>query len=79
MKALTAGRSSINLRAQPRLSRKEHIMQGKKSRNCRTRQNRTDVRLKKAKQGLAYCQREGVEGAAYYTALIARLEAKVAA
>lgn len=54
-------------------------MQGKKSRNCRTRQNRTDVRLKKAKQGLAYCQREGVEGAAYYTALIARLEAKVAA
>lgn len=54
-------------------------MQGKKSRRCRTRQNRVDVRLKKAKQGLAYCQREGVEGAAYYAALIARLEAKVAA
>ena len=54
-------------------------MQGKKTRNCRTRQNRSDVRLKKAKQGLAYCIREGVEGAAYYAALIARLEAKVAA
>jgi hypothetical protein len=54
-------------------------MQGKKSPRCRTRQNRVDVRLKKAKQGLAYCQREGVEGAAYYAALIARLEAKVAA
>jgi len=79
MEALTLSRNSINLRVQPRLSRKEHIMQGKKSRRCRTRQNRVDVRLKKAKQGLAYCQREGVEGAAYYAALIARLEAKVAA
>jgi len=79
MKALTLSRNSISIRAQPRLSRKEYIMQGKKSRNCRTRQNRADVRLKKAKQGLAYCQREGVEGAAYYAALIARLEAKVAA
>jgi hypothetical protein len=79
MRALTASRRSINLRAQQRQSRKEHIMQGKKSRRCRTRQNRVDVRLKKAKQGLAYCQREAVEGAAYYAALIARLEAKVAA
>lgn len=55
-------------------------MEGKKSRNCRTAQNRLDVRLKKAKQSLAHASAGGGDyPATYYAAIIARLEAMIAA
>lgn len=61
-------------------------MEGKKSPNCRTRQNRLDVRLKKAKQSMAHalanCENPfggGDYPVKYYASVIARLEAMIAA
>ena len=55
-------------------------MEGKKSAKCRTRQNRLDVRLKKAKQSMVYALSGGGDyPATYYAAVIARLEAMIAA
>lgn len=55
-------------------------MESKKSRNCRTAQNRLDVRLKKAKQSMAHALAGGGDyPATYYATVIARLEAMIAA
>lgn len=55
-------------------------MEGKKSRNCRTAQNRVEVRLKKARQSLAHALAGGGDyPATYYATVIARLEAMIAA
>lgn len=55
-------------------------MEGKKSAKCRTRQNRLDVRIKKARQSLAHALAGGGDyPATYYATVIARLEAMIAA
>ena len=61
-------------------------MEGKKSRNCRTAQNSLRVRLNKAKRSMAYALANtqnpfggGDYPVKYYAAVIARLEAMIAA
>jgi flagellar biosynthesis/type III secretory pathway ATPase len=54
-------------------------MEGKKSVNCCTRQNRLDVRLAKARRSMAYAIGNCPEEVSYFASLIARLEAMIAA
>jgi hypothetical protein len=54
-------------------------MEGKKSVNCCTRQNRLNVRLAKAKRSMAYAVANCPEEVPYFSSLIARLEAMIAA